>query len=121
MYWRWFYLTKFSCNSKNALMSIPDIQRREDVKYTDLILKELNTERALGVNWNVEKDALRFKLNLKGKPRNRRRMLSMLSFFHNPVGLASPFIPKGRLILQELCQKELQWYKQVSEEYVKKW
>ena len=26
-----------------------------------------------------------------------------------------------KLILQELCQEELQWYKQVSEEYVKKW
>ena len=44
-------------------------------------------------------------------------MLSMLS----PLGLASKFILKGRLILQELCQEGLHWDKQVSEENVKKW
>ena len=52
---------------------------------------------------------------------NRRGMLSMLSSFYNSLSLASPFILRGRLILQELCQDELQWDKQVPEEYVKKW
>ena len=59
-----FNLAKFICNRKNVLMSIPDIQRREGVKDTDLIKEELPTERALGVYWNVEKDALCFKVNL---------------------------------------------------------
>ena len=108
-----FNLTKFICNRKNVLMSLPDIHRREGVKDTDLVKEELPTERALGVYWNVEKDALCFKVNLKEKPRNRRRMLSMLSSFYDPLGLASPFILKGRLILQELCQEGLQWDKQV--------
>ena len=45
----------------------------------------------------------------------------MLSSFYDPLGLASPFFLKGRLILQELCQEGLHWDKQVSEEYVKKW
>ena len=44
-----FNLTKFICNSKNLLMSIPDIHRREGVKDTDLVKEELPTERALGV------------------------------------------------------------------------
>ena len=78
-----FNLTKFICNSKNVLMSILDIHRREGVKETDLVKEELPTERALGVNWNVEKDSLCFKLNLKDKPRNRRGMLSMLSSFYD--------------------------------------
>ena len=59
-----FNLAKFICNRKNVLMSIPDIQIREGVKDTDLIEEELPTERALGVYWNVEKDALCFKVNL---------------------------------------------------------
>ena len=92
-------------------MSIPDIHRRETVKDTDWVNEELPTERALGVSWNVEKDALCFKGNLKEKPRNRRGMLSMLSSFYDPLGLASPFILKGRLILQELCQEGLHWDK----------
>ena len=32
-----FNLTKFICNRKNALMSIPDIRRSEGVKDTDLV------------------------------------------------------------------------------------
>ena len=48
-------------------------------------------------------------------------MLSMLSSFYDPLGLVSPSILRGRLILQELCQEGLHWDKQVSEEYVKKW
>ena len=116
-----FNLTKFICNRKNVLMSILDIHRREGVKDTDLVKEELPTERALGVYWNVEKDALGLKVNLKEKPRNQRGMLSMMSSFYDPLGLVSPFILKGRSILQELCQEGLHWDKQVSEEYVKKW
>ena len=44
-----FNLTKFICNRKNVLMSIPDIHRRESVKITDLVKEELPTERALRV------------------------------------------------------------------------
>ena len=116
-----FNLTKFICNRKNVLMSIPDIYRREGVKDTDLVREELPSERALGVYWNVENDILCFKVNLKEKRRNRRGMLSMLSSFYDPLGLVSPFILKGRLIMQDLCQEGLHWDKQVSEEYVKKW
>ena len=45
----------------------------------------------------------------------------MLSSFYDILGLISPFILKGRLIVQRLCQERLHWDKQVSEEYVKKW
>ena len=48
-------------------------------------------------------------------------MLSILSSFYNPQGLASPFILKGKVILQDLCQEGLHWEKQLSEEYMKKW
>ena len=58
-------LTKFTCNRKNALINIPDIHRRKEVKDADLVKEELPTERALAVYWNVEKDALCFRVNLK--------------------------------------------------------
>ena len=115
-----FNLTKFNCNRKHVLMSIPDIHRREGVKDIDLVKEEIPTERALGVYWNVEKDALCFKVNLKDKPKDWRSMLSLFSSFYDFLGLASPFILKGRLIMQELCQEGLHSDKQISEEYVKK-
>ena len=80
-----FNLTNFICNRKNVLMNIPHNHRREGVKDTDLVKEELPTESVLGIYWDIEKDALCFKLNLKEKPRNRRGMLSMLSSFYNPL------------------------------------
>ena len=67
-----FDFTKFICDRKNVLMSITDIHKTEGVKDTYLVKEELPTESALGVNWNVEKDPLCFKVNLKEKPRNWR-------------------------------------------------
>ena len=115
-----FNLTKFIYNIKNVLMSIPDIHRREGVKDTDLVKEELPTERALWIYSNVQKDALCYKVNLKEKPRNGRGMLSIMSSFYDPLGLVSPFILKGRLILEELRKEGVHWDKQISEEYVKK-
>ena len=74
-------------------------------------------KRASRVNWNVEKDTL-FQGEAVGETKKLERY-AMLSSFYDSLGLASPFILKGRLILQELCQEELQCSKQASEVYVK--
>ena len=89
-----FNLTKFICNRKNVLMSIPDIHRREGVKDADLVKEDLPTERALRVYWNVEKDALCFKVNLKEKPRNRRGFY--VEFLLRSSGFSFTIHPKGK-------------------------
>ena len=109
-------LTKFICNRKNVLMSIPDIHRREVIKHTDLVKKELFTERISQVYWNVE----------KGEPEKETKKLERFVIYvefllrSSRFSLKARFSLKGRLILQELCQERLHWDKQVSEEYVKK-
>ena len=118
---RGFNLMKFISNDKLVLMSILENHRREGAKDAGLVNEELPIERALGVYWNVEKDQLRFKLNLKARNITRRGMLSTLTSFYDPLGLASPFILRGRKILQDLCQEGLQWDETVSEMYQKKW
>ena len=115
-----FNLKKFISNYKLVLMSIPENHRRKGVKDADLVNEELPTESAIGVHWNVEKDQLCFKLNLKAGNITRRGMLSTLSSFYDSLGLASPFILRDRKILQDLCQEGLQWDETVSEMYQKK-
>ena len=89
-----FNLMKFISNNKLVLMSIPENHRGEGVKDADLVNEELPTERALGVHWNLEIDQLCFKLNLKARNITRRGMLSTLSLFYDPLGLASPFFER---------------------------
>ena len=39
----------------------------------------------------------------------RLGLLSILSSVYNPLGLGTPFMLKGRQIIQQLCQEKLQW------------
>ena len=94
---------------------------REFVKYADLAMEKLPIERAFRVHWSVSKFQLCFKLNLKAGNITRRVMLSTLSSSHDPLGLASSFVLRGRKILQDLSQEGLWWGETVSENYQRKW
>ena len=48
-------------------------------------------------------------------------MLSMISKIYCPLGLASPFLLKGKRILQELCKNNFSWDEQVSAEIIEEW
>ena len=60
-------------------------------------------------------------ISLKDKPAAERGMLSELSLVYDPLGLASPFILKGRRIIQKLYQGSKGWNNTVSDEMQKKW
>ena len=94
-----FNLTKFINNIKLISKSILENHRREGVKDANLVNEKLPTEIAIGVHWNVEKDQFYFKPNLKVGNITRRGILSSLSLFYDPLGLASPFILRGRKIM----------------------
>ena len=74
-----FRLTKFICNRRSVLESIPEEERSKDVKTLDLNYDELPIERALGVQWCVESDTFRFRITNKDKPLTRRGILSIES------------------------------------------
>ena len=46
---------------------------------------DLPTEKALGMRWNIEKDTLRFKVNLGKKPLTRCEMLSIVSKIYHAL------------------------------------
>ena len=70
----------------------------------------------LGVNWDIGSDTLGFKLNLDGKPTTRHQMLSMISKIYCSLGLAVPFLLKGKRILQELRKINFNWDDAVSDD-----
>ena len=62
-----------------------------------------------------------FKISLKDKPAGKSDMLSKLSPVYDPLCLASPFILKGRRIIQKLRQGNTSWDSTVSDETQKEW
>ncbi|XP_061128573.1 uncharacterized protein LOC133150206 [Syngnathus typhle] len=71
-----FNLTKWSSNSRNVLVHIPECERAKGVKDLDLDLDDLPLERTLGVHWSAEDDVFKFHVALKEQPCTRRGILS---------------------------------------------
>ena len=101
-----FKLTKFVSNEQQVINSTPQEDRAENNDRIDLT-QSMNVQRALGVYWCVASDCLEFRIVLQDKPLTRRRMLSTISSVYDPLGLASPFLLKGRKLLQSLCNSKL--------------
>ena len=77
-------------------------------------------ERALGIQWNIE-DKLEFKVKLKEKPMTWRGILSIISSIYNPLGLVSPYLLKGKKILQNLCYDTLNWNEKIPANVAREW
>ena len=92
-----FNLHKFISNSKKVIKAIPKEQRASGIKELDLSRDVLPIERALGVQWCVQSDALQFRVVLKDKPLTRRGILSSTDqFYLRPFGPGSSLSAKGK-------------------------
>lgn len=78
--------------AEDCAKSVSDLDLRRDV---------LPTQRSLGVHWDIEKDNFTFRVSLPEKPFTWRGVLSTINSV-NDLGLASPEILEGKLILQQL-------------------
>ena len=95
-------LHKVVSNSVAVMEAIPAEDRAKNIKDLDLRHDVLPAQRSLGVHWNIEKDHFTFHVSLSEKPFTRRGVLSTINSVYDPLGLASPIVLEGKLILQQL-------------------
>ena len=101
-------------------MSVPQDIRAQDLRTLDLSCHFLPVERALGVQWAIESDTLRFRIILKGKPLTCRGILSTICSVYDPLGIAAPFLLNGK-ILEHLCRLKIDWDEEIDFEFRARW
>ncbi|XP_072041348.1 uncharacterized protein [Amphiura filiformis] len=116
-----FRLTKWISNNREVLESIPKEERAKEVKELNLECDTLPSERALGLQWQVEADTLGFKIAVKDRPVTRRGILSIVSSVYDPLGLVSPAVLPAKKIIQDLCKLKLGWDEEIPLEHQKRW
>ncbi|XP_029619853.1 uncharacterized protein LOC115200878 [Salmo trutta] len=116
-----FKLTKWVGNSRAVLASIPDEHKAKQIKELDLDREKLPVERALGIRWNIERDAFTFRVIVKNRPLTRRGILSTVSSVYDPLGFLAPFVLKAKQILQVLCKLKCGWDEVIPEEHSISW
>jgi hypothetical protein len=114
-----FNLTKFVSNEETVINSVPPTKRSNEP--TKEISKDETIQRALGVHWCLESDVFNFRVNLQDTPLTRRGILSTISSVYDPLGIAGPFLLKGRKILQEITALKDGWDNQVPDNLVQLW
>lgn len=116
-----FSPTKWISNSREVINSVPESGRAPSVKDLDLNKNLALTEKALGIQWNVQADTFSFKITSQEKPATRRGILSIVSSIYDPLGFVSSCILPAKSSLQDLCLKGLGWDDQIPELSKHKW
>ena len=112
-------LTKWVSNSRKVIGSLPVSERAGTFK--DLHDGQLPVERALRVRWDVERDKLCFKIEVKSKPLNRRGLLSVVCSLYDPLGFVAPIVLPAKVILQDLCRRRLEWDDPIPDDERNRW
>ena len=116
-----FHLTKFVANKKSVLEDLP-VQDRSQKTAVGLDSEVNKTEeRALGVRWKMDEDELGFSITRMDMPPTRRGILSVISSVYDPLGVAGPFLLRGKQILQDLCRREIGWDDSIPDDEAARW
>lgn len=110
-----FNLTKFISSSREVMMQLPEKDLAKCAKSLDLGSTQMPSEKALGIEWNCEKDCFIFNVNMNCREVTRRTVLSIVSSVFDPIGFLGPVVLPAKLILQELCKLKLDWDEKVPE------
>lgn len=80
-------------------------KRAKDLKELEFSRDKLPVERALGLQWCVEMDSFKIKLEVKHQSLTRRGMLSVTSSVYDPLGFLSLVMLSAKMMQQELCRR----------------
>ena len=115
-----FPLRKWSTNSSKLLSHIPsdwlEINPDEPQNLTKY-------QKLLGIIWNSNSDILSFLVesHIEFESVTKRKVLSMIAHLYDPLGLLSPLIVRGKILMQQMWKESLDWDDVLSNSLVKKW
>lgn len=90
-------------------------KRAKDLKELEFSRDKLPVERALGLQWCVEMDSFKFKLEVKQQSLTRRGML------FDPLGFLAPVMLYARMMQQELCRRGCGWDDAIPQDILRQW
>ncbi|CAG9136698.1 unnamed protein product [Plutella xylostella] len=111
-----FNLHKWCANNSAILSDIPTEkqQHSDELEFQ----KEIKT---LGLKFNVNNDSFQFAPMLEQPATTKRQILSFISQFFDPLGLAGPLFVQAKEIMQSLWISKVGWDSAPPPEILTKW
>ena len=95
-------LHKVTSNSIAVMEALPREDRGTNIRDLELHTDSLPTQSSLGIHWELEGDNFTFRVALPEKPYTRRGVLAIVNSVYDPLGLATPVILRGKMLLRQL-------------------
>ena len=88
----------------------------------DLTKYELPKMMAQGVLWEAEHDNFKFEINLSNanKQMTKREYLQKIATIFDPLGLLAPYIPRAKLMMQDIWLSGTAWDQHIEAETMTK-
>ena len=105
---------KWLSNSSEVLAAIPKELRAYEIDLND----RLPATKTLGVVWRAQQDVLTFQVKnpTEEDKLTKRIILSKVAGVFDPLGLASPFTIRAKIILQGMWRNGLNWDEPIDRE-----
>ena len=102
---RGFKLRKWvaNCHSVQNLKNVPHCDLATSLTNVDIGSEPLPNSKTLGLVWDPQNDILRVNCEEISKATTRREMASQLASQFDPLGIVSPYLLDGKLILQRVA------------------
>lgn len=112
-------IRKFLSNKSEILTDVSNTSS----SYFTVPLGDRENAKALGISWNSLSDVIQYNISIKSNVTRitKRTILSEVAQLYDPLGLLSPLIVKGKLIIQKLWQLRLAWDESIPQELHTEW
>ena len=95
-------LHKIASNDAEVTQAFPSEDRATELCDLDLNKERKPVQRSLGVYWDLETDTFTFRVSQESKPFTRRGVLSVINSLFDPLGIASPVVIQGKMLLRSM-------------------
>ena len=105
------------------MQNIPKNNLARNIIEVGLGSQPLPDSKALGLVWEPENDRFRIKWEegARAEVTTRRSMYSKLASLFDPLGLAAPYLQKGKLLLQKVATSGFGWDDGLPHDILRKW
>jgi hypothetical protein len=105
-------------------------KQQETITSLSLNFDADQTDKILGIYWNLKSDAYTFKLSfIRADPDlvslvrvpTKREVLKIVMAIFDPHGYAAPVLVHAKILLQKIWRKEIGWDEKIDENLFKQW
>ncbi|CAK1581575.1 unnamed protein product [Parnassius mnemosyne] len=117
-----FELMKWTSNCEELVESMKGEKGKGDVQE-GLKIKSDETLKIVGLTWDRSEDSFRYAVNLPKleQPVTKRKIISDISRFYDPLGWVGPSIIKSKVIIQRLWLAGIEWDEAVPKSILDEW